>query len=277
MNGTRLVLFILLLFASLTSAAAPASGVAQAAREAFDRGTRLYEQARYLEAASAFEEAYRAVPNPVVLYNIAQCYERLGDLERAAVTYRKYLAEAPQAPDREQVRAMLSALEARLERARRPPVRVLTTPSGATVRVDGAPQGITPWRGGLEVGRHELNLELPNYKPVQRSLEIRSGEPTQLEFVLTPLQVAQAPRPRVRSWTWIATGTAGAALAGAVTFGLLARADSKALLSQPHERPEVQQRYESAVNRQQASNILYLVAGAAGAAGVTLFFVEGAF
>jgi tetratricopeptide (TPR) repeat protein len=280
-----LLLALLLAFSGTQSLAANATDRATA-RRAFERGSRLYQQARYAEAAAAFEEAYRAVPNGVVLYNLGQCYEKLGELEKALSSYREYLRLVPQAEDREAVQTIIASLEGRLEAVKRPKVTLSSEPSGALVSLDGQERGPTPWSEPVEVGTHQLSLALKGYQPLRRELEVRAGEPVQLHLVLTsipevtpaptPAAVAQ-PSPRGRTWTWVAAGAAGAAAAGAVSLGLLARADSRELLARPHERAEAQALHDSARGKSRTANVLYGVAGVAAAAGVTLFFVEGSF
>jgi tetratricopeptide (TPR) repeat protein len=280
------VLLALLLALSGTQALAANAADRATARRAFERGSRLYQQARYAEAAAAFEEAYRAVPNAVVLYNLGQCYERLGELEKALNSYREYLRLVPKAEDREAVQTLIASLEGRLEAVKRPRVTLSSEPSGALVSLDGQERGSTPWSEPVEAGTHQLSLALKGYQPLRRELEVRPGEPLQLHLVLAPTPVVTpAPAPvataqpssRGRTWTWVAAGAAGAAAAGAVTLGLMARADSRELLARPHERAEAQALHDSARGKSRTANILYGVAGVAAAAGVTLFFVEGSF
>ena len=262
--------------------AAEAATDRAAARKHFERGTRLYQQARYEEAAAAFEEAYRARPNGVVHYNLGQCYEKLGDLEKALASYRAYLREVPQAEDRDTVEQLIANLQARADARRRPQVHISSEPPGAQVLLDGATVGATPWSGPVEAGSHRLELTHPGHAPVRRDLEVRAGEPMQLQLALTPEralagETLKEEGPRRRTWTWVAAGAAGVAAAGAVTLGMMARSDSRELLGGRHEQAEAQRLHDSAVSKSRTANVLYAVAGVAGAAGVTLFFVEGSF
>ncbi|GEN13368.1 Tetratricopeptide repeat-containing protein [Myxococcus fulvus] len=279
------VLALSLTLSSTESFAASASSRAAASR-AFERGTRLYQQARYAEAAASFEEANKHVPNGVVLYNLGQCYEKLGEWEKALASYREYLRLEPKAKDREAVQQRVTDLDAKAAALRRPMVTVASEPAGALVRLDGQDKGLTPWSEPVEVGRHQLELALQDHQPLQRELEVRAGEPVQLQLALTrvaPAEVAELPTvveeapSRGRTWTWVAAGAAGVAAAGAVTLGLMARADSRELTTREHDRDDVRKLRDSASSKSKTANILYGVAGVAGAAGVTLFFVEGSF
>ncbi|NTX17053.1 tetratricopeptide repeat protein [Myxococcus sp. CA056] len=289
-RATSPLLLALVLTLTGTTAVAANAAARTEARRAFERGTRLYDQARYAEAATAFEQAYRQVPNGVVLYNLGQCYEKLGELDKALTSYREYLRLVPKAKDRQGVQNRITNLETRLEAARRPRVTVDSEPSGAQVLLNGQARGQTPWSEPVEVGAHELELTLPDHLSLKRSLEVRVGEPIQLRLVLAPTPVMAAdPVPdivpvvteeapsRGRTWTWVAAGATGAATVGAVLLGSIARADARELTTRPHDGADVRRLRDSAQGKSRAANILYGVAGVAAATSVTLFFIEGSF
>ena len=275
------LLVALLLALGGTGAGAAKPGAARAAaRKHFERGTTLYQEGRYAEAAAAFEAAYQTLANGVVLYNLGQCYEKLGQLQRAIGYYREYLRMVPNAEDRPLVESLIARLEKRHAEESRPQVTVSSEPAGARLRVDGEARGVTPWSNRLEVGPHQLEVTHEGYQPLRRDVELRPGEPLELQLMLTPLPgggVAGPGQPRRRMWTWVAAGAAGVATAGAVTLGLLARSDSRELLARPHERAEAQRLHDSALGRARASNILTGTAGVALLAGTALFFFEGSF
>jgi hypothetical protein len=85
------------------------------------------------------------------------------------------------------------------------------------------------------------------------------------------------PAPRSRVWTWVAAGVAGAALAAGAAYGLSAKSTSNDLRAVQRDGTEAQRLADQATSRAHSANVLYGVAAAAGAAGVTLFFVEGSF
>jgi hypothetical protein len=54
------------------------------------------------------------------------------------------------------------------------------------VTVDGKPLGTTPLRPvSLEVGRHQVVLSHPEYKPLKKSVVVRADETTTLEVDLS--------------------------------------------------------------------------------------------
>lgn len=82
----------------------------EAARARFDEGTVHYQEGRFLEAAAAYEDAYRMSPRPVILRNAAIAYERALELERAADALERYLAAADMPDDEPEVRTRIARL-----------------------------------------------------------------------------------------------------------------------------------------------------------------------
>jgi tetratricopeptide (TPR) repeat protein len=76
----------------------------------FQRGTKLFRQAKYDAALIAFTEARRFAKLPELNYNLAVTCERLGRNAEAAKHYRAYLREAETPKDSEQVEARIRAL-----------------------------------------------------------------------------------------------------------------------------------------------------------------------
>jgi tetratricopeptide (TPR) repeat protein len=78
---------------------APRLALADAAqaRVHFDRARAFFEVDEYRKAIAEFKAAHIEKPDPAFLYNIAECYRRLGDLSEALQFYRRFLATA--APD----------------------------------------------------------------------------------------------------------------------------------------------------------------------------------
>lgn len=86
------------------------------ARELYENGAMLYEEGRYEEAITAWEEAYRLSERHALLYNIANAQERLGDYQAALDTLAEYRALAP-ASERDVLDRRLKSIERRMEEA----------------------------------------------------------------------------------------------------------------------------------------------------------------
>lgn len=106
---------------------------AETAREHYQRGSRLFDLQRYIEAAHEFEEAYQAKDDPVLLYNIAQAYRLGGQPQAALGAYRSYLRRKPDAPNRkavqDRIRELSALVEAQRLTAEKAPTGVLPAPT----------------------------------------------------------------------------------------------------------------------------------------------------
>lgn len=133
-------------------------GIARAdtvkARELYQRATRAYNLQKFDQALTLFQQAYEEKDDPAILFNIGQCQRQLGQFDSAARSYRAYLTQAPQAPNRSDVEARITEMErlSREQAANRPapttppptetpPPAEPTTPATASVAVAPAPRG----------------------------------------------------------------------------------------------------------------------------------------
>lgn len=66
-----------------------------AAKQAYARGSELYKNHKFIEAAAAFNEGYSHKPHYAFLWNLALAYHGLGDHEKAIDAYRRYLKACP--------------------------------------------------------------------------------------------------------------------------------------------------------------------------------------
>jgi tetratricopeptide (TPR) repeat protein len=110
------------LVVALTAHAAPAKDRAakaaeQKAKKHFEDAEAHYKVRDYEEALAGYREAYLLSKQPVLLFNIAQCYRLLGRYEEARSSYRTFLREAPDHPVRPEVERLIAEVEARLAKA----------------------------------------------------------------------------------------------------------------------------------------------------------------
>lgn len=171
----------------------------QVAKGHYDKGVKLYQQARYLEAISEFEAAYRAKPLGVLYFNIAQCYEKLEDIPWALRSYHEYLRAVPNAEDRTAVEYSMRNLEARLAVKGLQQVLVYTTPAGATVKVDGQPRGVSPFSAEIPIGAHRITVAQQGFLTKNKEVHLTAERSVVVEFTMErgvdPPVVAVAPPP----------------------------------------------------------------------------------
>jgi tetratricopeptide (TPR) repeat protein len=147
--------------AALVLALAPRPAGAQAsperdrqARAEFLAGREAFARGNYEEAARRFERAHELSGRPQLLYNIGTSYDRLHRWIQARDAFMSYLAEVPEAPERDEVRARLVVIEREIERerqlteqARQRQVVVLSVPrERVIVRPVPAGEALRPWR-----------------------------------------------------------------------------------------------------------------------------------
>jgi tetratricopeptide (TPR) repeat protein len=99
------------------------------AREHYVQGDAYYKLDKYSDALHEYEQAYIAKPDPSFLYNIAQCHRLMGNKAEAVKFYRRYLRDAPAAPNRAIAEKHIRDLEAALTRGTEP-VEDTSRPSG---------------------------------------------------------------------------------------------------------------------------------------------------
>ncbi len=175
----------------------------KAAKKAAKRAKRMekvgkvaYKKGKFGDALIAFGAAYKADPQPKFLYNIARCHEKSGDLAKAAEHYERYLREAPDAEDREEVETQAEFLTQKLQ-ATMGRLEIVSEPPGAVVQVFGKGRSEnvrTPWSGWLEPGVHELKAVLEGHEDEAHRVALTAGDEKRVELKLKPVGGAE-PEP----------------------------------------------------------------------------------
>lgn len=92
------------------------------ARKHFELGKRYFQVEELHKAIDEFKAAHIEEPDPAFLYNIAECYRRLGEAGEAISFYRRYLSLTSQsAPMRATAAQHITELEAAQASAPPPP------------------------------------------------------------------------------------------------------------------------------------------------------------
>lgn len=163
------------------------------ARAHYDKGRAYFEVDEYRKAIAEFKSAHIEKADPAFLYNIAECYRRLGEVPEALQFFRRFLATAP--PD-DKTRPVVEQRIADLKTVGDEPKVAANEP---------------PPNGGSSENNLALNAPNP------------SGEPA-ATLVETP---GQAPRPApasfyTRPWFLVTVGVV--AVASVVGIWALSRA-----------------------------------------------------
>lgn len=127
------------LLVALVSSAASAQVRGPADQQAlalYEQGSAAYTEGRYEDAVRAFSEAYRLSPRPLLLFNLANAYERIGRYRAAAEMLEGYLPHAPP-QERATLSARITNLRARPDVPEAAPGDDLLVPVGIAVGATG--------------------------------------------------------------------------------------------------------------------------------------------
>lgn len=81
------------------------------ARVSFTEAEKQYQAADYVKAVDQYAAAYREEQDAAYLFNLAQCYRKLGDPVAASYLFNRYLQESPNATNRAQVEESIAFLK----------------------------------------------------------------------------------------------------------------------------------------------------------------------
>jgi hypothetical protein len=162
------------------------------ARQHFMAGQDYYSQGRYEKAIAEFEEAYRLDPRPLLLYNIAQAWEKLGDLVKAVDYLKKYLEADPNNEERTTLLNKLASLQERLDNTG---VQIKCAEANATVYVDGKEVGKTPIAGvtKLGAGAHKIQVSKQGFEDFKMSVGVTDGQSVPVDVTLEPGKAGPPP------------------------------------------------------------------------------------
>jgi hypothetical protein len=180
---------------------------------------------------------------------------------------------------------------------------VMSSPTSATVVLNGKPVGVTPWTGELPPGNHRLELSLRGFADAARDVVLSLDRAEDVRVVLVqsnqsapasgpggsqpsaPLAdirrgtaPADAPgfaRPATKfgPWPWITLGAGGAALGGALVFELL-RGGSEDRARRERTQIGYHAALEQMQGRKTASRVLLGIGGALIVGGGVLVGLE---
>lgn len=264
--------------------AAPAAADAGAdARRFFEAAQRAFDEGRFVDAAHAFEDAFKLKPHPAPLINAGDAWEKAGEYALAARSFERVLAlESADEQDKTDATDRLARL--------RPQLGVLVLVGEASLRVKVDEE---EFHGGerpyLFPGAHKVTLvDVDGAK--QRTVTVPAGGSASIELA-TLLPTPGAGEPRVEgaahaptggagaavaptgggggAWTWVAYGVGAVGLAGFTVFGLQANGAADRFDAHPNRDD-----YD-AYGRHQLYANLGLGVGAAGIiAGTSLLILD---
>lgn len=283
-------------------ATAEGSSSSTSAQAYFEQGSTLFKQQKYADAIAYFLKANRLRPSPELLFNIGLAHDKLGNTAEALRYYREYQHDAGSAAPDARVGERVSELEQRLAETGVQQVTLRSTPSGATVSIDGREVGTTPWTGELTPGVHAADLRLAGYESSQLKFTLSSRAALDLASTLRKASaqnvsapsLVQKPAPASRvvgqhakdepvlepstgpqfgAWPWVSIGLS---VASGITAGTFEVARRNA--QQDAKEAETQSRFSESVTRSETHQTTARVAAGASVAflsvGVLLLVLD---
>lgn len=156
------------------------------ARVAYEDAKLLLQNGDSAGAGAKFQRAYTLSGDARLLWNIAACEKALRHYASASDFVQRYLAQGGAMlsdDNRQGAEATQRALRALFSE-----VTLSGLPDGARVTIDGVSLAVVPLAEPLRVdlGKHQLRVELDGYEPLTRSLDVPGGTQLQLELSLVP-------------------------------------------------------------------------------------------
>ena len=199
-----------LVAALLLAASARAEEPLERARSLATEAQTEYDLGHYEAALKSFEELYKIKPVAGVLFNVAQCHRKLGQLKEAANLYRSFLVHAdPESREAAKAQELLAQVEETIRQQE--------------AVAKAAPQGTAP----LPAAPKPEPAAWPPPKPVPAAAA-----------PIVIYQPAPAPPPSHKA-AWVLGGTAVAALAAGAVFGLSAKNAASSMTSGIHDNASV--------------------------------------
>jgi tetratricopeptide (TPR) repeat protein len=188
------------------------------------RANELASEGRCAEAVKDYTRAYEKLQDPIVLFNRAECYRKLGENAKAAEDYRGFLKGFPAAPNRVDVEAKIAAMEKPAAPpkpiASRPPAP--TPPAPPVAATPPAPPRTPPVAATPPAPAPPPPAPAPT--PVETMPFLppppgQGGQPNSLvetPSVTAPAEKAKAESSSKSSHWWLWTGLAVLAVGGGV-------------------------------------------------------------
>jgi hypothetical protein len=276
------------LLLSILAAPMPGDVELKLFREAFERGEAQFQQGDFGAAIANFREAERLRTTPEVAFDLAKCFEKLGDEAFATLYFRQYLRRAPDASDTPEVAQKVGAVIAKLEASGLGYLE-LEVPRGTDIRVNGRLYPVSPVALFAAPGEYDVTAQFPA-GPKRMSVQLRRGRTTTVAFepllpplvtveqALTPEMVMRgldAPptsgRSQLRVASYIVAGVGLAAAVVGMVLGASAKSDETASRNQSLRVSEATAVAQSSNGKAIGANLLFGVGGAA-VAGAALMF-----
>jgi hypothetical protein len=140
------------------------------ARQLYGSGETKYKAGDYAGALNDFQAADAIKPASQAARYIGLCQDKLGHYADAAVAYERFLADVPA-----KLQSEVDSVKKRLDEIKAMPghVHLETSPSGATITIDGKPQAsLSPLDVDLPGGPHTVHAAAEGRDPADQNITV---------------------------------------------------------------------------------------------------------
>jgi hypothetical protein len=225
-----------------------------AAKDHFLKGKALVEEGAYEQAIVELEASYKLNPVPIVVYNIALCYDQLHRYGEAVKHYSRFIETSK---DSEQEKLLKAEVEKRMEVLKGfiGTLELEVSEEGAEIIIDDTLVGLSPSDPiFIETGEHEVIVRKTGFYEIKKRVKVVSDSVTKKSFDLMKIESLAGPEaeggetgdddasgyalpaaePSTRrklkpAVLWSMLGVTGALVVGAAVTGGLAIKDNNAL------------------------------------------------
>jgi hypothetical protein len=144
------------------------------AEERFKKGLMFVDEGDCKKAIVEFREAYKSYQVPVILYNMALCYDEMHEYAEAMKHYKEYLETSKKLSD-----SQVAQIKERMDKLQKYLGTLMVTANveGALVLLDGEELGTTPLSEiYMETGDHEIVVQKEGYPDFKDSVTVVSGK-----------------------------------------------------------------------------------------------------
>jgi hypothetical protein len=148
-----------------------------------------FDSGNWSEARVLFEQAHALKPSARTLRGMGKVSFELKEYVRAQKELNEALVEL-RSPLSEQQRHEVLGLLLRIEKfIGRLTIRVKPAEAVASIMLDGSR---VEGELKLDLGQHELSIQAPGYRSLNRTISVEGGKTTRLELTLSPVEQSQA-------------------------------------------------------------------------------------
>lgn len=272
--GARLAALGLAGFTTIVSS--PARGQdneLDVAAQFFEAGAAAARKREFRVCAEAFTEAHKRAPHGATIYNAALCWDGAKEAARAANDYDEALKLGNlSSQQKKQAEKRLGQLKKELGQVE------VAEPQGVRASVGPISQRPIPFTTYLPSGEHEIRAEGPDGTIVTRTVEVSAGEMKRVEVAIekpespTPekqVEIVEQPASSSfqRTTAWVLVGASVVAAGAGTAYYAAAITARDEFEASNRKDSDARQR---AIDRYSVARALWIGAGVAAAAGVTL-------